>query len=523
MAVNKVPVTEKITVKQVVAEKTRQEVVRGKINVEEGKPDVSEVVSVYKTVKVDNVSVLKDKVIVDGTLTLQVIYVADDPAQPVHHTQGELPFTTYVEVPGAEPGMNVKVDVEIEDVKVTRANSRVLNVTAVLEVHAKVTETREIEVLVEIPGCKVESEEIKIKHVVGSESTQIIVEDEVNIPAEKPAAAKILDVVDTKVTITDTRVIKDKVIIDGEVVLQVLYVSAEDPAQPVHHMHIELPFSSYVEIPGVEPDMNVEVDATVESADVELAGEQVNQGFERVKAYVVLRLDVDVTETRVINIITNVLDCPFETTLLHVESVVGEDTSQVVLRDTFSPPEGKPPAQKVLDANVSEVEVTEKKVLKNKVVVRGYVDMHIIYVADTAALDQPVHSVHRQLNFRTFLEIPGAEEDMDVQVKVMAEYTKADLSNNDIHVEVVLKVTGRVIETMQKKVVTEVEIPEEKPPEVCPPGQVIEYTIKPGDTFYKLAQKYCTTVEAIKQANPGVDPLNLQIGQKIKIPCPAKG
>lgn len=44
------------------------------------------------------------------------------------------------------------------------------------------------------------------------------------------------------------------------------------------------------------------------------------------------------------------------------------------------------------------------------------------------------------------------------------------------------------------------------------------YTIKPGDTFYKIAQKYYTTVDAILTANPGINPNQLMIGQKIIIP-----
>jgi len=47
-------------------------------------------------------------------------------------------------------------------------------------------------------------------------------------------------------------------------------------------------------------------------------------------------------------------------------------------------------------------------------------------------------------------------------------------------------------------------------------------TIQPGDTLWALARKYNTTVEAIIQANPGIQPENLQVGQVIQIPaCPA--
>ncbi|AEN88915.1 MULTISPECIES: LysM peptidoglycan-binding domain-containing protein [Priestia] len=40
-----------------------------------------------------------------------------------------------------------------------------------------------------------------------------------------------------------------------------------------------------------------------------------------------------------------------------------------------------------------------------------------------------------------------------------------------------------------------------------------------GDTFYSIAKKYSMTVQQLQDANPGVDPANLQIGQQIIIPA----
>ena len=59
-------------------------------------------------------------------------------------------------------------------------------------------------------------------------------------------------------------------------------------------------------------------------------------------------------------------------------------------------------------------------------------------------------------------------------------------------------------------------IPVSPQPAPCPGGTV--HTIAAGNTYYNLAQRYNTTVDAIRRANPGVDENNLQIGQKICIP-----
>ncbi|MFT4105239.1 MAG: LysM peptidoglycan-binding domain-containing protein [Lacrimispora sp.] len=51
----------------------------------------------------------------------------------------------------------------------------------------------------------------------------------------------------------------------------------------------------------------------------------------------------------------------------------------------------------------------------------------------------------------------------------------------------------------------------------CPDG-TYSYVIQAGDTLWLLSQRFSTTVDAIMSANPGINPVNLFIGQVICIP-----
>lgn len=55
-----------------------------------------------------------------------------------------------------------------------------------------------------------------------------------------------------------------------------------------------------------------------------------------------------------------------------------------------------------------------------------------------------------------------------------------------------------------------------------PPSGTITYTVKSGDSLYKIAQTYNTTVDAIKQLN-GLTSNNLSIGQILLIPSQSSG
>lgn len=52
---------------------------------------------------------------------------------------------------------------------------------------------------------------------------------------------------------------------------------------------------------------------------------------------------------------------------------------------------------------------------------------------------------------------------------------------------------------------------------MCPFG-TIGHTIRAGETLHNIARRYNTTVNAIMNANPNLNPYNLRVGQVICIP-----
>lgn len=51
-------------------------------------------------------------------------------------------------------------------------------------------------------------------------------------------------------------------------------------------------------------------------------------------------------------------------------------------------------------------------------------------------------------------------------------------------------------------------------------AQAREHTVAAGDSFWSIGQKYGVSVQAIQQANPGVNPQRLQLNQVLVIPPP---
>ncbi|MFA4886246.1 MAG: SPOCS domain-containing protein [Desulfotomaculaceae bacterium] len=509
--------TERLKVHLVQGENRVQAVVRGRIEVPEAKPDVEKILSKEAKAKVRDVSIVPNKVIVNGTLTLQVTYVAFKPDQSVNFFHDDVNFTTSLDVTGAEPGDDYDVEFTVEDVSLTPSSRdpRKFDVAAVLSVFVKVTDVDELEILTETPAgnTALETQDITVEHLIGEKATkQVIVSDRFDMPEEKPDPERILNT-EAKVKITDKRVIANKVIVDGEVRLQVLYVAME-PQQSVHDLHHTIKFSDFVEVPEAEPGMNVQAYAVVESADVGLIIDPA------LFADVIIKLTVFVTETRTLRDVPTQLENEdnYEKIRLKVEQEIGTGETQVVLRETTEVPASKPDVMKVIDTRVDSTEVTETNILSGKVLIRGNANVEVVYVG--ACPDQAVHALHQSLSFRTFVVVEGAKPGMKVKVKIEPEYVNVDQVGTDLHTEVVLRITATVWEMSQPFVYTPAVSPTTTPT-TCPPT---DYTVQAGDTLGSIATAKGVTVQMILDINPDItNPDVISVGQVIKIPCPAMG
>jgi LysM repeat protein len=84
-----------------------------------------------------------------------------------------------------------------------------------------------------------------------------------------------------------------------------------------------------------------------------------------------------------------------------------------------------------------------------------------------------------------------------------------------------VETTNPPVTTSAPPVVVTAPAPIETPATTAVPASATDYAIVRGDSFSTLATKFHVSAKAIADANPGVQPTKLQIGQKIHIPAPA--
>lgn len=114
-----------------------QAIIQDIVDIPAGKPDAARAIEAKARFAIDDVTVLYDKVIVDGEVTAKILYVAAVPTQPVHFFEATFPFMEFIHLYGADPGMEALVFFKVEHINVNLVGPRRIKVTILFEMLVK--------------------------------------------------------------------------------------------------------------------------------------------------------------------------------------------------------------------------------------------------------------------------------------------------------------------------------------------------------------------------------------------------
>lgn len=163
-----------------------------------------------------------------------------------------MPFTGLAVIPGAKPGQNVSIRPQLLRVDKLVTGGRQVRLRAILSAFVKVTETCELNVAEDVTGPLVLA-----KRVVAAGNRQVLVESitDLTVPAQK------VHEIQARVCEISCEVIPNKVIVQGLIHKQVFFVGPDDV---VHHQAEDIPFTTFVDVPGALPSMNCQLRGEVE-------------------------------------------------------------------------------------------------------------------------------------------------------------------------------------------------------------------------------------------------------------------
>ncbi|MCL1843886.1 MAG: DUF3794 domain-containing protein [Defluviitaleaceae bacterium] len=113
-------------------------------------PDMLQVFRVKGHAHIDEVKIIEDKIIVEGAINTDILYVAESDATPLASFRTVIPYRQVIEAKGANPSMGVDVDISIDHVTFNMLSPRETEVRFLLTFNTRVIEQEETRIICDI-------------------------------------------------------------------------------------------------------------------------------------------------------------------------------------------------------------------------------------------------------------------------------------------------------------------------------------------------------------------------------------
>lgn len=509
-----------VRLNQPIGEDTTQTVVENDIIVPDIKPDIARILLLDGDAWVSNTETAADKLLIGGTVRYKILYISDDPDQPVKSITTTTGFQYPMEIPNTRQGMQCRVKCDIEHMEYEILNSRKVNVKAILSLYGKVANQLEQYVTQDfegVEGIQVLRNTINVNSYIGDTESECPIREMLEIPAGKPAILEILRS-DAKITGKDYKLTDNKVIAKGELNVSTLYIG-DDETRSIQFMEHEIPFTQFIDLPGVNEDTycNLDIQLGEMSFDAE---EDADGEFRQLKCETNLNIYTECFGKKEIELVEDAYATharmALEKEQLTLEELVSENKSQIILKESIELDENSPDISELFNV-LGKLSLSGSELSDDRIVVEGVVGANILYLANNE--DQPVLCTDREIPFKQSIEVKGVKGGMGLDVEMEIEHCSYSiLSAKEVDVRFVIQLNTRVSKQVSVPVISKAsELPLEDKRSAQQPSVTI-YFAQQDDSLWKIAKRYMTTVDELIKNNDFEAQGMLSQGEQVIIP-----
>ncbi|MCX4270531.1 MAG: DUF3794 domain-containing protein [Lachnospiraceae bacterium] len=473
-------------------------------NVPDANADIARIMKQTSEVQVDMVRILPDKVSVKGKLIYRILYSSEDRgSHSIHNLKGEVPFDELINMEGVQEGDEISIEPDIEDNSITLIHSRKISVRAVVTLHACAEET-----LTKEPGSALSGEPDleyttqKLTFTPAAVKTRDVyrIKDDMELSANKPNIARILWT-EAQIRMMDTRPLEGSLYLQGEIAVFVLYQS-EDENASYQWVELTIPVQGNVECRDAAEDMIPDIHYRLNGNEIEAKPD--NDGEQRVIGLdYVIDMDITLYRDASCEIMNDVYSSmrnlePVQETIFY-EHLLARNSSKCKASEKIKLSGQQPRILQIISSN-GTIKIDEVVRTENGLQIDGIVTVSVLYL--TADDNQPIQQTSGMIPFSYQIEIPGMHEYTSWRLRHSLEQLGAVmLGGEEAELKAMIHLEVLVMEQLHTEIITNVEAKPYDMEEIEKLPGIVGYIVKKEDSLWKIAKKYYTTIESIREIN----------------------
>lgn len=509
-------IKENIEYEQLLGEQRLENVIKEEYVIPDVQPDVKKIVMLDAKPKITGKDVMQNKVYLEGQINYNVLYLANgDEGSEVHSVVYAKDFSNYIEINGARADMDCEAECSIEHIECKIINERKIAIEGIVQLEAEVYKNNELDIIKDVDAL----EDIQllrnpssIDKVIGKVNGELISKAHLQVPMDKPEVGKILKC-DVLVHKGDVKLLDGKVQIEAFTKFQVLYKAAG--SRELYSIEDDVFINNEIEYSDVDHYMDSNTEFRVD--DIEIDVKEDDLGERRiVDIEALVRSETKVMHKEEFDMIEDAYSpskmLKMDKKNYELDIILGQNTGETIIKENIEVPSDMEKPVEVINSS-GKLLVTDKKIVEDKVVVEGLLDINVIY--KTLDEDKYIAMLNEEIPFSCTVEVPGAKIDMECMVRAYLESLDICVEASTIAVKCVAKVYSKVTYKAHKEFLVDI-IPLEDEV-IKKKASITIYIVQDGDTLWKIAKKYCATVEDLVNINE-LESENIIVGQKLIIP-----
>lgn len=480
--------------------------------------DMSQVILDTGDVVVESVKNQGERVLVKGKLSFSVLYrKAEGGLQTLG---GSIPFEETINVSELEEKDYVGLSWELEDLNAGIINSRKLSIKAIITLDVRVETLYDVEAAADVDtgeeadNVQVESlkRDVDVAAIATRRKDTYRIKEDISLSGNKPNIDRILWS-EMRLRGVSSKPLDGQIHVEGELTVFVIY-SGEGEDTPMQWLEESIPFSGEVELPEAVEEMIPVINVRMVHKDLE-AKPDYDGEMRDLEVDAVLELDMKLYEEARMELLSDMYSTNRELVL---------QTGEVCFDRLLTRNMGKCKVSEKVDIGNSDrilqichnegtVKVDEVEAKDDGLHIDGALEVKLLYL--TADDAEPVRSSTEVVPFHYIAEAPGINQDSVFQMNTGLEQLTAVMMGSDsVEIKAVISLDILVLQPICEPVITNVTVELMDIMKLQQLPGIVGYIVQPGDSLWKIAKRFHTTVDNIMAANGLTDSM-IHPGEKL--------
>lgn len=496
---------ESVCINQIVGQKRDEIIVEGDVIVNDIKPDVLGIITTSGIPCVYKKEVMDGKVRLDGSINTYIIYLADSDNSTVRSLNTVLDFTGMIDIENCMSSMTVNEKLNIKKIETKILNGRKLNVKVTLEIETKVYSNDNVQIVSNVNNMEdiqMLNNQKVVNSMIGEGSTRVYAKDTISIDAADDLAE--IMKVGFKIVDKDIKLSYNKILAKAESEISIMYLTEDNR---IKNITTRIPIMGFVDMENISDNNTCDTNYNIKNFIIK------PNNADSHSIYVEAEIEIVcfAYEAKNINLIEDLYSISSDLNFTRKEINTMQDKRNV--KDIYNIKEQIliPEVGNNQLYNVQTTPNIQRVTVRNgKIIYEGDVSLEILFDASNG-----IDSRITQIPFNFEINSNDITENCEINTNIDVKRDDFIVNEGNINANIELEFNISVSRTEKLNIIDEISIEEDRENNIY---SMVIYFVKPGDTLWKIAKKFKSTIEDISRVNNIEDANKIYPGQQLYIP-----